>query len=262
MSIIDFKAMKHDKELFDSMADKLIKDTLTKKKRYDTLYNNANKLKNEINQILLNIQRICYEQSVALSKDIHEYTYPELEDILVDIKIPNINIEELKINIYKIKIRLDEINKLRTEMIQLDLYENHINDMEDDTLDEEYIDMDKIREERGISPVEKLDEVLTKFDYSSITSSDRDEYYNYVFDGKASLKDVASEVYGNPSYWVYIYNYSDNASILNKIALDNYLEIDELINNKQFLSGLKLKLPKEIEFYSEEFNTSVLKKIS
>jgi len=110
MSIIDFKAMKHDKELFDSMADKLIKDTLTKKKRYDTLYNNANKLKNEINQILLNIQRICYEQSVALSKDIHEYTYPELEDILVDIKIPNINIEELKINIYKIKIRLDEIN--------------------------------------------------------------------------------------------------------------------------------------------------------
>ena len=35
MAIVDFKAMKHDKELFDNMADKLIQDTLRKKKKYD-----------------------------------------------------------------------------------------------------------------------------------------------------------------------------------------------------------------------------------
>ena len=39
MAIVDFKAMKHDKELFDSMADKLIDDTLKKKKRYNTYAN-------------------------------------------------------------------------------------------------------------------------------------------------------------------------------------------------------------------------------
>ena len=92
MAIVDFKAMKHDKELFDNMADKLVKDTLHKKKKYDSLYNEANMLKNEISQILLKIQSICYEQSIVLTKDIHEYNYNELEDILVDLKIPNIHI--------------------------------------------------------------------------------------------------------------------------------------------------------------------------
>ena len=48
MAIVDFNAMKSDKELFDNMADRLIKDTLKKKKEYASLYNKANMLKNEI----------------------------------------------------------------------------------------------------------------------------------------------------------------------------------------------------------------------
>ena len=261
MAIVDFKAMKHDKELFDNMADKLIQDTLRKKKKYDSLYNKANMLKNEISQILIKIQNICFEQSIVLSKDIHEYTYNDLEDLLVDLKIPNIYIEELKINIYKIRIRLDEINKLRTEMIQLDLYENHINDMEDDTLDEEYIDMDKIRQERGISIMEDIDQVLDKFDFNDIQDEEED-YYSYRFDGKHNLKTISNEIYGNPSYWLHIYNYDNNQEIINKIALDNYKKIEEVVLDSELLKGIKLKFPKEIEFYTSEFNTSVLKKIS
>ena len=261
MSIIDFKAMKQDKELFDNMANRLIKDALNKKKRYETLYNKANMLKNEINQILVKIQHTCYEHSIPLNKDIHDYSYKELEELLVDVDLPNSILEGLRINIYKIKIRLDQINKLRTEMIKLDLYENHLNAMEDDTLDEEYIDMDRIREERGIDLINNIDAVLDQFNYKDLISNEED-YYEYKFEGIQNLKSVAKEIYGNPSYWVYIYNYSDNSKKISKIALDKIKEIDEVVVDGELLKDISIKIPKEIDFYSEEFNTAVLKKIS
>ncbi len=261
MAIVDFKAMKHDKELFDSMADKLIDDTLKKKKRYNTLYNNANRLKNEINIILMQIEKLCYELSIPLNKPIHDFTYQELENILVDYKIPSVNKEELRVKILRVRIRLEDINKLRTEMIKLDLYEGHLNGMEDDTLDEEYIDMDKIREERGISPLDELNGALERINFESLLN-DSGDFYTFVCDGKVNLKTIAAQIYGRPSYWIYIFNYADNKDYIKKIAVENYKTIDEVIISNELLVGLTLKLPKELEFYSEEFNTSVLKRVS
>ena len=149
-------------------------------------------------------------------------------------------------------------------MIQLDLYENHMNGMEDDTLDEEYIDMDKIRAERGIEfddEVEETTSVLQKFNYDSLTST-TDEYFNHICDGTITIKDIAREMYGSPSYWVYIYTFDDNEDIINKILLSNHINIDEFVSNPLYIKGINLKLPKEIEFYSDEFNTTTLKKIS
>lgn len=261
MAIVDFNAMKSDKELFDSMADRLIKDTLKKKKEYASLYNKANMLKNEINKILITIEDTCYQNNIALSKDIHEYEFPELEDILVDNKISHEIVEVLKVNIYKIKIRLEEINELRTKMIKLDLYENHLNDMEDDTLDEEYIDLDKEREKRGITLLDTVENVIDKFNYDDLKPSNSDEYYDYVFDGKLSIKQIAEEMYGSSSYWVHIYNYDDNSEKINKIALEESISLDDIIQNPSYLKNLKIKLPKQIEFYSDEFNTAVLKEV-
>ena len=261
MAIVDFNAMKSDKELFDSMADRLVKDTLKKKKEYASLYNKANMLKNEINRILITIEDVCYKNNIALSKDIHEYEFNELEDLLVDTKAPNTIVEVLKINIYKIKIRLDEINDLRAKMIQLDLYEGHLSDMEDDTLDEEYIDMDKIREERGITLLDTVENVIDKFNYDDLKPSNSDEYYDYVFDGKLSIKQIAEEMYGSPSYWVHIYNYDDNSEKISKIAMEESISLDDIIKNPSYLKDVKIKLPKQIEFYSDEFNTAVLKEV-
>ena len=259
MAIVDFKAMKNDKVLFDNMADRLIKDTLNKKKYYETLYNKANMLKNEINKLLLDLNDLCLTSGIALNKTIHDYTYTELEDLIVDTDIDNKIKEKFKIVLYKIKMRIDEIKELRTKMIQLDLYEGHMADMEDDTLDEEYIDMDRIRYERGIDLEEGVISSLT----GEIKLEDtNDEYYEYTIDGKVSLKQVAQEVYGNPSYWVHIYNYEDNYKKINKIIVDNYISIKDIISNPEYLEGLKIKIPKEIEFYSDEFNTEVLEKVS
>ena len=261
MAIVDFNAMKSDKELFDNMADRLIKDTLKKKKEYASLYNKANMLKNEINKILITIEDTCYKNNIALSKDIHEYEYNELEDILVDTKASHEIVEVLKVNIYKIKIRLEEINELRTKMIKLDLYENHLNDMEDDTLDEEYIDLDKERGKRGITLLDTVENVIDKFNYDDLKPSNSDEYYDYVFDGKLSIKQIAEEMYGSPSYWVHIYNYDDNSEKINKIAMEESISLDDIIQNPSYLKNLKIKLPKQIEFYSDEFNTAVLKEV-
>ena len=261
MALVDFNAMKSDKELFDNMADRLIKDTLKKKKEYASLYNKANMLKNEINRILLSLEETCFSNNIALSKDIHEYEYNELEELLIDVEIPNKVLEELKINIYKIKIRLDEINDLRTKMIKLDLYEGHLSDMEDDTLDEEYIDLDKIREERGITLIDSVENILDKFNYDDIKPSNSDEYFDYTFDGKTSIKQIAKEMYGSPSYWVHIYNYEDNNDKINRIVIDEVIDIDTIVNDPSYLKDLKIKLPKQIEFYSDEFNTAVLKEV-
>ena len=261
MSIVDFKAMKKDKELFDNMADRLIKDTLNKKKEYATLYNKANMLKNEVNLILIDFRNIATEAGISLFKNIHEYTYSELEDLLVGINIPNKYMEKLKIQLYKVKLRLDEINQLRTDMIKLDLYENHLNGMEDDTLDEEYIDMDRIRAERGIEILDELEEVLDQFDYSSLTN-ESDDYYYHDCDGSTTIKSIAKNMYGDPSYWVYIYNYDDNVDVINNIINDNYIDIETFASNPMYLKGVKLKIPKEIEYYSNQFNTTTLKKVS
>lgn len=264
MSIIDFKAMKKDKELFDNMADRLIKDTLNKKKEYATLYNKANMLKNEINLILIDFRKTAYEAGLKIDRNINDYSFSELEDLLVDTNIANKYLEKLKIYVYKIKLRLNEINQMRTNMIQLDLYENHMNGMEDDTLDEEYIDMDKIRAERGIEfndEVEAVTSVLQKFNYDSLTST-TDEYFDHICDGTITIKDIAREMYGSPSYWVYIYTFDNNEDIINKILLSNHINIDEFVSNPEYIKGINLKLPKEIEFYSDEFNTTTLKKIS
>ena len=261
MAIVDFNAMKSDKELFDNMADRLVKDTLKKKKEYATLYNKANMLKNEINRILIELEDLCYKNNIGLNKDIHEYELPELEDLLVDAKVTHDVLEVLKLNIYKIKIRVDEINELRTKMIKLDLYEGHLSDMEDDTLDEEYIDLDKIREERGITLLDTVESVIDKFNYDDLKPSNSDEYYDYVFDGKMSIKRIAEEMYGSPSYWVHIYNYDDNAEKINKIVVDESIQLDDIITKPEYLKDLKIKLPKQIEFYSEDFNTAVLKEV-
>ena len=69
-------------------------------------------------------------------------------------------------------------------------------------------------------------------------------------------------MYGSPSYWVYIYTFDDNEDVINKILLSNHINIDEFVSNPLYIKGINLKLPKEIEFYSDEFNTTTLKKIS
>lgn len=261
MAIVDFNAMKSDKELFDNMADRLVKDTLKKKKEYATLYNKANMLKNEINRILIDMEDLCYKNNIGLSKDIHEYDYNELENILVDSKATHQVLEVLKLSIYKIKIRIDEINELRAKMIKLDLYEGHLSDMEDDTLDEEYIDLDKIREERGITLLDSVECVIDKFNYDDLKPSNSDEYYDYVFDGKMTIKRLAEEMYGSPSYWVHIYNYDDNNEKINKIVLEESVQLDDIVKNPEYLKDVKIKLPKQIEFYSSDFNTAVLKEV-
>ena len=216
MAIVDFKSMKNDKALFDSMADRLIKDTLNKKKYYETLYNKANMLKNEINKLLLDLNDICISNNIAVIKPIHDCTYHELEELVVDCKADNKIVEKIKIILYKIKMRLDEIKELRTKMIKLDLYEGAIAGIEDDTLDEEYIDMDRIRLERGIDLDDDIiTDIKNVIDLLSVEDNNK-EYYEYTFDGKANLKQIAQEIYGNPSYWVYIYNFDDNKDILKK----------------------------------------------
>ncbi|MCR4580934.1 MAG: hypothetical protein K5666_00265 [Bacilli bacterium] len=259
IALVDFKAMKSDKELFDSMADRLIKDTLTKKKYYATLYNKANMLKNEINKLLIDLNALCFENGIAINKSIHEFTYSELEDLLVDSKVDNKINEKIKIFIYKIKMRLDEIKELRIKMIQLDLYEGHLEGMEDDTLDEEYIDMDRIRAERGIDLNNEYSTEEAELDLSDEVDS---PYYTCRLDGYKSLKQIAYDVYGNPSYWIHIYNYDDNSNKINKVILDNNISIKDIISNPSYLEGIKIKIPKEIEFYSDEFNTAVLERVA
>jgi hypothetical protein len=69
-------------------------------------------------------------------------------------------------------------------------------------------------------------------------------------------------MYGDPSYWVYIYNYDDNVDVINNIINDNYIDIETFASNPIYLKGVKLKIPKEIEYYSNQFNTTTLKKVS
>ena len=68
-------------------------------------------------------------------------------------------------------------------------------------------------------------------------------------------------MYGSPSYWVHIYNYEDNSEKINKIAMEESISLDDIIKNPSYLKDVKIKLPKQIEFYSDEFNTAVLKEV-
>ena len=262
MPIVDFKSMKHDKEQFDSSADHLIKSTVDKKKEYATLYNRANMLKNEINQVLIEIDDLLKELNLKPDRLLSSYNFKELSDYLNSLDLDLKADEMVKVLLYKIQIRLDEINKLRTSMIKLDVYDMVNANLEDDTLYEEYIDMDKIREERDISLVDEIDDILEKYSIDVSKLEPTDDYFEYIIDGVSTLRDIANELYGSPSYWVYIYNYDDNEDIFNKVASDNQLTIDDISNNSDIISGLKIKLPKEIIFYSDEFNTTTLKKIS
>ena len=262
MAIVDFKSMKHDKEQFDASADQLIKSTVDKKKEYATLYNKANMLKNEITVILNDIFDLLNRLHIKSERLLSSYSYTELTNYLESLELDKKSSEEVKIYLYKIQIRLDEINKLRTSMIKLDVYDTIKAGLEDNTLSESYIDMDKIREERGISLIDEIDDILTKFSIDTSKLEPIQDYYEYTIDGLSTLRMIANELYGSPSYWVYIYNYEDNRDTINKIAVDNYVTLEEIADNYDLLSGVKLKLPKEIDFYSEEFNTTTLKKIS
>ena len=261
MPIVDFKAMKKDKDQFDASADELIQATMAKKRNYATLYNRANMLKNEINLILLDIDKQLKSLNIKPNKLITLFDFNELVEFITSLKVDGKDKEQLEIFVYRIKTRLDEINKLRTEMVQMDVYEGIVAGLEDDTLVEEYIDMDKIRTERGISILDKIDNVLDSLNTNNIVE-DNDDYISFRFDGLVTIRDLANNYYGNPSYWVYIYNFDDNKDILNKLALDNNILLDELSNNSDILSGIELKIPKEIEFYSDLFNTTTLKKVS
>ena len=55
MAIIDFNELKKDKELFDKMGVMSIKNIQDKKKLYARYFNDVNKLKNEINIIIIDI---------------------------------------------------------------------------------------------------------------------------------------------------------------------------------------------------------------
>ena len=64
MAIVDIASMNRAKKLFNDMADVLIEDTLNKKKKYETLYNKANMLKNEINKLLIDFNQLCLENNI------------------------------------------------------------------------------------------------------------------------------------------------------------------------------------------------------
>lgn len=259
MAIVDFNALKKDKELFDKMADMSIKNIQAKKKLYDRYYNDVNRLKNEINIILIDIREILSSYNIR-SNELSTLDFDDMVEFIED-KHSLVNgkdYEQLKIELYKIKLRRDEINKLRTKMIQIDIYDDQKKGLEDDTLDEEYIDMDKLRIERGIT-----DKVIEEDVEEEITIVEEGDHYYYVSHGTVTLKMLASEIYGDESYWRLIYNNNDNKEVFKRIMEENDIyEIEEFVNEPSHLNGVRIILPRELEYYSDEFNTTTLKKVS
>ena len=119
--------------------------------------------------------------------------------------------------------------------------------------------MDRMRIERGVQ--EELI-IVEEEDEEVINIIEEGDYYSCVPKGKVTLKMIANEIYGDESYWKLIYNNNDNKDVFKKVMEDNDLSLFEFVNNPIYLSGIRVILPRELEFYSDEFDTTTLKKVS
>ena len=86
-----------------------------------------------------------------------------------------------------------------------------------------------------------------KDDEEEVESNDNEDEVTVTLRGDRSLSDIVETIYGDSSYWNYVYNYSvKNRNIISQKAEEQDLTVDEAIKNPTALAGIEVSFPTEI----------------
>ena len=237
----------------------------TKKAKFDLTYNETIELLDKYKRNKGKLLKQINSNNILTPQYIDEYELDDIKDLINN----TIKDESERYRLDKEVNRLKEIeDRITSNIDELDKVFadvsnrkgiNNIDKLEFNTFDEHYYDIDRMREERGITFGENV--VAKEIVYKEDNREELDDEMEYTFDGSKSLKDIAEEVYDNPSYWTHIFNYEDNYETIKKELDIKTIDYDKVSKDPNYLKGITLKIPKEIVFYTDEFNTQVLKQI-
>ena len=230
----DVKKAKQEKANFEEEANKIITTTKDMVRDYNDRYNERNKIRKDINNLLAEISLVLRRSNIKISKSIYEISFNELSKIINN-NISSINhkdLEYIKQKLDAIKSNAKQITSITDE---LDNFKISGNNMESDYDDELTIDLNDYR-------------LSEKNDY--FTLSPNGEYFNFVVN-KISLKEAVRQIYGDVSYLGTIYKYSSNKDIIDNKAYEFDTDADDVMSNVKYLQGTSLRLPVQIEIYED-----------
>ena len=242
----------------------------TKKAKFDLKYDESIELIDRYKRNKGKLLKLIDKNKILTPQNIEEYDIEDIKDIVKDnstqdvVDINQINKEVNKLSEMEKRVK-ENIVELDEILVNVSTKKGigNVEKIETDTFHEHYYDMDRIREERGIildSDQEKI--VVSEIIYKDYVEDESDEeYFDYQFDGNKSLKELALEIYGSPSYWTHIFNYEDNIDKIIKVMETKDLDYDIVSSDPKYLKGVTLKIPNEIVSYTDEFDTKVLEQI-
>lgn len=242
----------------------------TKKAKFDIKYGETLDLLDRYKRNKGKLLKLIEKNDILTPQYIEEYDLEDIKDIIHDNTVTD-SVDIIQID-RDLKRLLDMEDRITNNVEELDQIIQdvstrkgigNVEKLEVDTFDEHYYDIDRMREERGIT--------LNTDDMNKIESSEKifdiedeeldEEFFDYIFDGNVSLKDLAEQVYLDSYYWKHILNYKDNLDIIIKRLGTKDLDYDVVSSDGSYLKGVKIKVPYEIVSYTDEFDTKVLEQI-
>lgn len=83
--------------------------------------------------------------------------------------------------------------------------------------------------------------------------TDEESYIPYSIDDSVSLQDVAKHVYGNDDSWIKVYEYDDNAIVIDEISRQTGDSIEHIASTPGVLKNVTIKFPTSLN--KQEENT-------
>lgn len=281
MDLFHITGLKNHKVSFDATYDSIKRSIDSLKDEYDNTWNALNETRKKWASIQESIIVIVKSHRIKFSKSLDKCSNEEMIQEIKRIieKLP----EEQEILEKYIKdlnkyysIMTDYSNKLMKLSEKLNL----MSPLEEDKDEELIIDLDAYREaknrsmlglEEVIATYTATDKIINSKNQILNTSTvekvpfieinnflvtdpkiayaketDELDYLEYEIKGNLTLIDIAESVYGNKSYWVFLYNYSTNKDIIDEIAEKYEVEPSVIAIIKGFLDGVKLKFPLDL----------------
>lgn len=281
MDLFHITGLKIHKVSFDATYDSIKRSIDRLKDEYDNTWNALNETRKKWASIQESIIVIVKSHRIKFSKSLdkcsNEEMIQEIKRIIEKLPQEQEILEKYIKDLNKYySIMTDYSNKLMKLSEKLNL----MSPLEEDKDEELIIDLDAYREAKNrsmlgleeviatytatdkiinsknqilnTSTVEKVPFIeinnflVTDPKIADAKETDELDYLEYEIKGNLTLIDIAESVYGNKSYWVFLYNYSTNKDIIDEIAEKYEVEPSVIAIIKGFLDGVKLKFPLDL----------------
>lgn len=171
------------------------------------------------------------------------------EEVIIDFKSlkKNITNDEVKEDIKEEKgsfpVELPEVQMV--EEIPADIFKTETTNPDD-------IDEQSIQQYFSNKFDETPDVKVASGDEDEVESNDNEDEVTVELKGDSSFVDLVEKVYGDASYWKYVYNYNDNnKGVVDRVAAFEAISVEDAVYKRGIWNDVMITFPTELVTFVE-----------